>query len=58
MDITLADIIQLQQEAGLAENDQRLRAIVAERHAAELEAQLAAAANKAASQPLGHTPTP
>ena len=42
MDVTMQDILQLQQEAGQAENDQRLRAIRAERRVRELEAELAA----------------
>ena len=42
MDVTLQDILQLEQEAGQAENDQRLRAIRAERRVRELEAELAA----------------
>jgi hypothetical protein len=44
MDVTMQDILQLQQEAGQAENDQRLRAIRAERRVRELEIELAAVA--------------
>ena len=40
MDLTMQDILQLQREAGQAENDQRMRAIVAERRVRELEAKL------------------
>ena len=39
MDLTMQDIIQLQQEAGQVEMDQRLRAIMAERRVRELEAE-------------------
>ena len=42
MDVTMQDILQLEQEAGQAENDQRLRAIRAERRVRELEAELEA----------------
>lgn len=42
MDISTQDIVQLEREAGQAENDQRLRAIIAERRIRELEAQVAA----------------
>jgi hypothetical protein len=46
MDVTLQDILQLEQEAGQAENDQRLRAIRAERRVRELEAELEALASE------------
>jgi len=42
MEITTADIVALQREAGEMENDLRLRAILAERRVRELESQLAA----------------
>lgn len=59
MDITLQDIIQLQQEAGQAENDQRLRAITAERQVRELQAQLTATiAMLKTNTPPKDTPTP
>ncbi len=41
MDITVQDFFKLQQETGLAENQQRLRAILAERRIQELEAKVA-----------------
>jgi hypothetical protein len=41
MEITTADIVALQREAGEIENDLRLRAIIAERRIRELEAKLA-----------------
>ena len=46
MDVTMQDILQLEQEAGQAENDQRLRAIRAERRVRELEAELEALASE------------
>lgn len=42
MPVTIEDIEALQAEAGRAENDQRLRAIVAERRVREMEGELAA----------------
>ena len=41
MEITTADIVALQREAGQIENDLRIRAIIAERRIRELEAELA-----------------
>ena len=46
MDVTMQDILQLEQEAGQAENDQRLRASRAERRGRELEAELEALASE------------
>ena len=40
MNVTIEDIQRLIQETGQAENDQRLRAIIAERRVRELEAQI------------------
>jgi hypothetical protein len=47
MQINLEDIGHLQQETGAAENDQRLRAIVAERQVQELKAELVALKDQA-----------